>query len=110
MSSAARIPEAPKVEKLLYSKNDAAYALSISVRSIDRMIAGRVLPTRRLGSRIVIPAAAIKSLADQILRQDMLGPIGAPVTKRELRLIHKQNERQTKDQPEGARRLRASAQ
>lgn len=107
MASAARI--ADHVEKLLYSRDEAAYALGISLRSIERMIAGHVLPTRRLGRRTLIPAAAVRSVAGQIVRQDMLGPIGAPVTKRELQLIHKTRNASAQENPEGARRLRASA-
>jgi excisionase family DNA binding protein len=115
MPAAARI--ADNVEKLLYSRNEAAYALGISSRSIDRMIAGQVLPTRRLGSRVVIPASAVKSLAEQVLRQDMLGPIGAPISKRQLRLIHRNSKHEdarsapsAQEVPEeGARRLRGSA-
>ena len=51
------------VEKLLYSKKDAAYALSMSPRSVDYLIAGKKLQTRRIGSRVLIPAESIRRFA-----------------------------------------------
>jgi len=60
------------VEKLFYRRKDAAYALSLSLRSIDRMIGDRVFVTRRIGSSVVIPATDIKRFAAQVLRSDML--------------------------------------
>lgn len=122
---------APQMEKLLYSRKDAAYALSISLRGIDRLIASQQLITRRLGGRVVIPAAVLKSFADRVARQDMLLHDGVPVTKRELVVIarnknsnqHNQDAahasapreasrtaRSAQETPEeGTRRLRASA-
>jgi hypothetical protein len=40
--------------KLLYDRKSAAYALSISVRSLDYLIANKKLETVRLGSKIMI--------------------------------------------------------
>jgi excisionase family DNA binding protein len=51
------------VEKLLYSRRDAAEALSLSIRSIDYLIASSRLPARRIGSKILIPASAIQRFA-----------------------------------------------
>lgn len=51
------------VEKLLYSRRDAAEALSLSVRSVDYLITTRRLPTRRIGAKILIPAAAVRRFA-----------------------------------------------
>jgi hypothetical protein len=53
----------PVAPRLLYSREDAAYQLSISVRSLDYMIAGRKLATQRMGSRILIPHAELVRLA-----------------------------------------------
>jgi hypothetical protein len=47
-------------EKLLYSRQEAAYALGISVRSIDYMIANKLLLVRRLGGRVLIPAPEVR--------------------------------------------------
>ena len=52
-----------KIEKLLYSKRDAAEALSLSVRSIDYLITTRRLPMRRVGGKVMIPATALRRFA-----------------------------------------------
>lgn len=52
-----------KVEKLLYSKQDAAEALSLSVRSIDYLITTQRLPMRRVGGKVMIPANALRRFA-----------------------------------------------
>ena len=52
-----------KVEKLLYSKQDAAEALSLSVRSIDYLITTQRLPMRRVGGKVMIPASAVRRFA-----------------------------------------------
>jgi hypothetical protein len=52
-----------KVEKLLYSKQAAAEALSLSVRSIDYLITTQRLPMRRVGGKVMIPANAVRRFA-----------------------------------------------
>jgi outer membrane lipoprotein-sorting protein len=52
-----------KVEKLLYSKQAAAEALSLSVRSIDYLITTQRLPMRRVGGKVMIPASAVRRFA-----------------------------------------------
>jgi hypothetical protein len=49
--------------RLLYTRKDAAYQLSISVRSLDYLIASKQLATRRIGSRIQIPHEELIRLA-----------------------------------------------
>lgn len=49
---------------LLYSRKEAARLLSISLRSVDYMIAGGKLRTRKIGSRILIPASAVHRMAE----------------------------------------------
>jgi excisionase family DNA binding protein len=51
------------VEKLLYSRRDAAEALSLSVRSIDYLITTNRLASRRVGGKILIPASAVRRFA-----------------------------------------------
>ena len=51
------------VEKLLYSRRDAAEALSLSIRSVDYLITTGRLSTRRVGSKILIPAGAVRRFA-----------------------------------------------
>jgi excisionase family DNA binding protein len=41
--------------RLLYSKKDVAYQLSVSLRSIDYLIAERRINTRKIGGRVLIP-------------------------------------------------------
>jgi excisionase family DNA binding protein len=41
--------------RLLYSRKEAAYQLSISTRSLDYLIAEGRLNTRKIGGRILVP-------------------------------------------------------
>lgn len=61
------------VEKLLYSRREAAEALSLSIRSVDYLITTGRLPSRRIGSKILIPAGAIRRFA----REDHPNPLRA---------------------------------
>jgi hypothetical protein len=42
-------------QRLLYSRKEAARQLSISIRSLDDLIATKKLATRRLGKRVLVP-------------------------------------------------------
>jgi hypothetical protein len=53
------------VEKLLYSRRETAEALSLSIRSVDYLITTDRLPTRRIGTKILIPADAVRRFARQ---------------------------------------------
>ena len=55
--------EAERVQKLLYSKTEAAFALGVSKRSIEYLISGRKLDTRRIGTRVLIPAESLRRFA-----------------------------------------------
>jgi hypothetical protein len=52
-----------EVEKLLYSRRDAARALSLSVRSIDYLIYTGRISTRRVGGKILIHVTDIRRFA-----------------------------------------------
>jgi excisionase family DNA binding protein len=52
-----RVPEA-----LALSKLEAARMLGVSLRTVDRLIALKQLPVRRLGRRVVIPRNSLQSL------------------------------------------------
>ena len=65
------------VAKLFYRRDEAAFALGVSTRSIDAMIADRRLTTRRFGRAVLIPAADVARVAETILRSDMLEGVGA---------------------------------
>ncbi len=52
-----------EVQKLLYSRRDAACALSLSVRSIDYLISTGRLSTRRVGGKILVPVGDVRRFA-----------------------------------------------
>lgn len=52
-----RVPEA-----LAMSKIEAARMLGVSLRTVDRLIALKHLPVRRLGRRVLIPRHGLQSL------------------------------------------------
>jgi excisionase family DNA binding protein len=52
-----------QIEKLLYSREDAAAALSISIRSVDYLISEGKLSTRRIGRKTLIPVSDIRRFA-----------------------------------------------
>jgi excisionase family DNA binding protein len=57
MSVLERVPEA-----LALSKLEAARMLGVSIRTVDRLIALKQLPVRRLGRRVLIPRNSLQSL------------------------------------------------
>jgi excisionase family DNA binding protein len=63
MPEPKRTTPQPPVEKLLYDVKSAAYALSLSTRTIKKMIATKQLPYRRYGKKNLIPAADIRRIA-----------------------------------------------
>jgi len=56
-SGVERTPEA-----LAMSKVEAARMLGVSVRTVDRLIALKHLPVRRLGRRVLIPRNGLQNL------------------------------------------------
>jgi excisionase family DNA binding protein len=46
--------------KLLLGRHEAAEMLSISCRALDYLIANKQLAIRRIGSRVLIPVAALE--------------------------------------------------
>lgn len=53
-------------EPVVLNKKEAAQVLGVSLRTIDRLIALKELPVRRLGRRVLIPRIAL----DNFLRRD----------------------------------------
>lgn len=49
-------------EPVAISKSEAAKMLGVSLRTIDRLIALKELPVRRLGRRVLIPRSGLQSL------------------------------------------------
>ncbi len=62
-AKSVRLPASTNVEKLLYTRDEAAYALSLSVRSIDYLIANKKLTFRRIGKKVLIPADEVRRFA-----------------------------------------------
>ena len=53
-------------EPVVLNKKEAAQVLGVSLRTIDRLIALKELPVRRVGRRVLIPRTAL----DNFLRRD----------------------------------------
>jgi excisionase family DNA binding protein len=58
----ASVAVAP-MDKLLVSQEEAAQLLSISKRSVEYLVASRQLPTRRIGTRALIPIEEVRRFA-----------------------------------------------
>jgi excisionase family DNA binding protein len=50
-------------EQILLSKRQAAQVLSISVRTLDKLIMSKRLPVHRIGRRVLISRSAIERFA-----------------------------------------------
>lgn len=53
----------PPDAKLLVGREQAAEILSLSIRSIDYLLASKELPFRKVGTRTMIPLSALQSFA-----------------------------------------------
>lgn len=49
--------------RLLYDRKEAARQLSISVRSLDYLIASKELETRRIGKKVLVPHGSLVRFA-----------------------------------------------
>jgi excisionase family DNA binding protein len=65
-------------ETILMSKRDAARALSISLRTLDNLIASKELAVRRVGRRCLIPRTALEAFARRDHSTRPVGTSGAP--------------------------------
>lgn len=61
-------------KKLAYSRKEVAELLGIHVNSVDRYIKQGAIPARKLGSRWLIPAEALRALLEG---RDENNPAGA---------------------------------
>lgn len=50
-------------ERLLLSRPDAAYALHISTRKLDELVAEKLLKARRIGNRVLFTPAELQRFA-----------------------------------------------
>jgi excisionase family DNA binding protein len=53
-----------KSQQLLFSKRQAAEALSVSLRTVDNLISRNQLPVTRIGKRVLISWQALEQFAD----------------------------------------------
>jgi len=53
----------PPGAKLLVSREEAAEIVSLSIRSIDYLLASKELPFRKIGTRTMIPLSALQAFA-----------------------------------------------
>lgn len=61
----------PAVEPLAVSVQEAARMIGVCPRSVQSYVAGKVLASRKIGRRRVIPVAALK----EFLRRDQPSPV-----------------------------------
>jgi hypothetical protein len=61
----------PPAPRLLYSRSEAARQLSISIRSLDYLIANKAFQTKRIGKKVLITHASLIHFA----RADHFGPV-----------------------------------
>ena len=59
--------------RMLYDRKTAALKLSISVRSLDYLIAGKQLATRRIGKKVLVPHGELVRYS----RADHFEPVSA---------------------------------
>lgn len=55
-------------ERMLYSRKEAAYQLSVSVSTLEQLIAQGGIQVRRLGKKILIPRKELERLAENDVR------------------------------------------
>lgn len=55
LSTLVTLPAPGDESRLLYDRKEAARQLSISIRALDYLIAGKKLSTRRIGKKVLIP-------------------------------------------------------
>jgi hypothetical protein len=48
------------MDKMLYGRREAVRLLSISLRSLDYLISGKQLVSRRVGRRVLVPQRALE--------------------------------------------------
>jgi excisionase family DNA binding protein len=56
-------------DKLYYSRQESAYLLSVSIRTIDHKVASKELRAKRIGRRILIPRTEL----ERFIRNDHSG-------------------------------------
>jgi len=63
VSKQAQQTNRQSTDRLLVSRREAAWRLSISLRALDYLIANGSIPRQKIGSRMLIPAQALVKFA-----------------------------------------------
>jgi hypothetical protein len=63
LSDVSASADAPTALKLLYTRRESSFALGLSIRSIDILVATKQLAIRKVGRRILITASSLESFA-----------------------------------------------
>ena len=50
-------------EQILLSKRQAAQALSISIRTLDKLISSKTLPVHKIGRRVLLSRSTVERFA-----------------------------------------------
>lgn len=56
-----RAPETPLSEKAVWSLHDAARATTLSVRTLQKLIAAGRLPATKIGRRVLLDPSAVRA-------------------------------------------------
>jgi excisionase family DNA binding protein len=56
------VPEI-KIPRLLYSREECAFALGISQRKFDQLVAAKMIPIRRVGKRVFVHRDTLEKFA-----------------------------------------------
>jgi excisionase family DNA binding protein len=66
--------ESSELGPLLVSKREAAALLSLCIRTLDKLIATKELPARRVGKRVLVPYSALVAFSrrDHIAATDQV--------------------------------------
>jgi excisionase family DNA binding protein len=51
------------IPKILYSRKESAYALTVSIRSLDLILASGEMKFRRVGRKVLIPRESLEQYA-----------------------------------------------
>jgi hypothetical protein len=62
INAKTRTPQQDNAPRLLYDRKSAALSLSISIRSLDYLVARRQLAFRKIGKKVVIPQSGAGSV------------------------------------------------
>ena len=72
MMSKAKKEPTRVVPKLFFRRHEAAYALGVSVRFVDGLIADQTLTTRKARRCVLIPGADIERVAQMIMADKLV--------------------------------------